>query len=436
VKQDQIAMSKEKIIHLYLSVYLFAVVIGIYISSYFQQQLTNTLSFTVADGWCDPKLQGIGAHCFGDFYYVLGFISEDNPWSGSPIPYPPLGLFVFKPFGFIVDLFPANPYGVYTYLAFILLAMMSIPIHLYKIKKFNRSESILLGMLIVSSAPVIVALDRGNVVTLCVPLIYFFLHFEKAGISNKSFVFWLTLVLLKPQFALLGVLFLRGRNIKGAIRRGILGFTIFCASFLLYPIGLKENFTAYIKQLFSYQEYLPLGFVFPVNISLGSSLAIVDVIWQTSFARATTLVSIVILIATVVVVYRSSTMLKVSIVLPVLLLPIILPQTSFHYYLLVLIPFYAFIPLDNLSRKTLGDDLTRRISPRRIQNFCERALIIWPVLLFVPWAIPWNVLGSGYMNTPLGISMHWLLVTWTLPIYLIGSLIYSELSRKQSSSNL
>jgi hypothetical protein len=435
VKKEQTATSKDKIIHLYLSVYIFAIIIGIYVSSYFQQQLTSILSFAVADGWCDPKLQGIGAHCFGDFYYTLGFINKDNPWSGSPIPYPPLGLFIFKPFGLIVDFFPMNPYGLLTYLAFILVCMMSIPIHQYKIKKISGSESILFGMLIVSSAPMVVVLDRGNVLALCVPLIYFFLYFEKARISNKSFIFWMTLVLLKPQFALLGLLFLRGRNLKRAFKWWILGFTTFCASFLLYPIGLKENFIAYFRQLISYQEYVALGSVFPVNISIGSSLSMVDVMLQTSFASAITIISIIILVVTVVVVFRSSMLLRVSIVLPVLLLPIILPQTSFHYYLVVLIPFFAFISLDDLYRKIPADPLTRRMSLGGLQNFCERALAVWPILLFVPWAIPWNVFASGHNSFGTsGISLHWLVITWTLPIYLIGSLIYSEVSKKLSFS--
>jgi hypothetical protein len=435
VRNDRVGTAKEAIIQNYLSVYFFAVIIGIYVSSYFQQQLTSIFSFAVADGWCDPKLQGIGAHCFGDFYYTLGFINKDNPWSGSPIPYPPLGLFIFKPFGLIVDLYPANPYGLITYLAFIIMSILSIPIHLYKTKKLNGTESILIGMLIFSSAPMIVALDRGNVLAICVPLLYFFLHFEKEGISKKSFIFWVTLLLLKPQFALLGVLFLRGRNFKGAIKRWILGFILFSASFSLYPIGLKENFTAYLKQLIFYQEYVGLGSIFPVNVSMGSTLSTVDVLLETTFARTLTFVIIIVLIITAAVVYRSSAILRVSIVLPVILLPILLPQTSFHYYLINLIPFYIFVFKDASDWIIPEGASTRKNYFSRLRNLSELALAIWPILLFVPWAIPWNVFASGHNSFgTFGISMHWLLVTWTLPIYLIGSLIYSELSRKQKSS--
>ncbi len=434
MRMDPPSTSKSTVIQLYLSFYFFAIVSGIYISSYFQQPLTSIISFYVDDGWCSPESQGIGAHCFGDFYYPLAYINQNNPWSTGLIPAPPLGLFLLKPFGLIVDLFPSSAYGLVIFLGSLVLSILSIPIYLYKVKKLNASESILAGMMILSSAPIIVVLDRGNFLAICVPLIYFFLHFEKVGLSKKSFYFWIMLVLLKPHFALLGLVFLRGRNIKGAVKRWLLGFTIFCASFLLYPIGLKENFNSYFRQLVSYQEFASLGGIFPVNISIASSLSLFDAMLQTSFSKATTFVSIIIFITTVVIVYRSSTLLRVSIVFPVLLLPLILPQTSFHYYLVVLIPFYAFALLETLNRKIAAVDLTRKNTFSRLRNLSELALAIWPILLFAPWAIPWNVFASElhYVGT-FGISMHWLLITWTLPIYLIGSLIYSELSRRQSS---
>jgi hypothetical protein len=434
VATDASSSPVVKIIHAYLSVYLLAVMLGIFISSYFDQSIVSMLSFSVDDGWCNSDLQGVGAHCFGDFYYVLNFINQDNPWTSVSNPYPPVALLIFKPFAIIVGLIPNSPWGLFTYLGFMIASVLTIPVHLYLLKKIDIFQSFYVGLLMLTSSPVIIALDRGNVILLCVPLLYFFLHFESTNDSKRSFTFWVALVLIKPQFSLLGLLFLRNRNIKEAFKRLILGFCIFFTSFLIYPIGIIENIKEYFKQLVGYQDYGSLGNVFPVNISLGSALSLVDVFNKTILTGSTQTISVVVLIATVLVTYRSSAKLSLSVVLSVLLLPIILPQTSWHYYLVVLIPFFVIAITDTPDLKIRIVEMIPKNLSFRLQNYLQIGLAAWATLLFVPWVIPWNVFApnDAYFGAS-SISMHWLLVTWSLPFCLIGSLIYSELSKRQSS---
>jgi hypothetical protein len=419
----------NSVIQMYVSVYLFAVLIGTYISSYFQISLTSMLSFSVADGWCNAVTQGVGAHCFGDFYYTLTFLEQSNPWSTAANPYPPIALLIFKPFAVLMQIFPASQFALFCYLGFLIASILTIPVHLILSKKMGISYSMLVGMLILSTTPTIVALDRGNLVVLCMPMLYFFLHYEREGNAKRSFIFWVTLVLIKPQFALLSLIFLRGSNAKGAFKKVALGFSLFCASFLTYPTGITENFKAYLKQLVSYQDYGSLGNIFPVNISLGSALSLVDGFIKTMFAGATQFIGVTLLIVTVIIVYRSPARLSKSIVLPILLLPIILPQTSWHYYLIVLVPFFIFA-ITNTSDSKIGIDIVNQNTlDNRMRNFSQIGLSAWAVLLFVPWTIPWNVFAPS--NTNFGsstISMHWVLVIWSLPIFFIGSLIYTEFS--------
>jgi hypothetical protein len=423
----------ERAVHFYVAGYLFAIVGGLYVSSYFQKSLISVLSFNVEDGHCTALTQGVGAHCFGDFYYPLLFINQDNPWSTGSIPYPPISLVIFKPFAFLVETFPDSQYGLFVYLGFLILTMITIPIHLIVTKRIDITYSIVAGMLILSSTPMIVALDRGNVIVICLPLLYFFLHYESQNNSKRSFIFWTTLVLIKPQFALLGLVFLRDANIRGALKRAFLGFAIFCLSFLAYPIGIMENFRAYSKQLLGYQDYGSLGNVFPVNVSIGSALSLVDVFNETKFTEATQIVSMTLLLATVIVVYRSSAKLGASIVLPVLMLPIILPQTSWHYYLTVLIPFFIFLITDKVESKARVADANNHNFINRLHNYLQIGLIVWALVIFAPWVIPWNVFAPNQANFgALSISMHWVLVIWSLPLCLIVSLIYAELLKRQS----
>ena len=424
----------NSITQVYVTAYLFALLIGIFVSSYFNQSLISILSFNVADGWCTAETQGVGNHCFGDFYYTLTFLEGNNPWSTNTNPYPPIALLIFKPFAFLVEIFPSSQFALFGYLGFLIISILTIPVHLFLTKKMDLSQSILLGMLILSSTPMIVGLDRGNLVVLCVPILYFFLHYESNGDAKKSFIFWVVLVLIKPQFALLGLIFLRNGNLKGAFKRVALGFCIFCASFLLYPIGIIGNLRAYLKQLVTYQDYGSLGNVFPVNISLGSGLSLVDVLNKTLFAEAAQTFSVILLIATFIVLYRSPIKLSNSAVLPVLLLPIILPQTSWHYYLVVLVPFFIFLMTNTSDTKIEKVDLHENFSNRRLFQFSYVMITAWSLLLFVPWVIPWNVFApsNAYFGAS-SISMHWVLVVWSLPLFLIGSLIYAELSNRQSS---
>jgi hypothetical protein len=429
----EIKSRTEKALNVYVSGYLFAILGGVYVSSYFQKSLISVLSFNVDDGHCTAQTQGVGAHCFGDFYYPLLFINQDNPWSTSPIPYPPLGLIIFKPFAFLVETFPNSQFGLFAYLGFLILTVSTIPIHLFVTKKIDITNSIVAGMLILSSTPMIVALDRGNVIVICLPLLYFFLHYESQNNAKRSFILWITLVLIKPQFALLGLVFLRDANMRGALKRAVLGFAIFCLSFLTYPVGITENLRAYSKQLVGYQDYGSLGNVFPVNVSIGSALSLVDVFNKTTFTEATQIVSMILLLATVIVVYRSPAKLSMSVVLPVLMLPVILPQTSWHYYLTVLIPFFIFLITDKTVPKARIFDTKNRNFLHRLHNHLQIGLIVWALLIFAPWVIPWNVFAANQANFgALSTSMHWVLVIWSLSVCLVVSLIYAELSNRQN----
>ena len=51
--------------------------------SYLGFSSSSSLSYYVNDGWC-TKGQGIGSHCFGDFYYPFNFSNLDAPWAAGP----------------------------------------------------------------------------------------------------------------------------------------------------------------------------------------------------------------------------------------------------------------------------------------------------------------------------------------------------------------
>ena len=58
-----------------------------FLPDYLNYKRIEALSFMIRDGWCSPSTEGIGDHCFGDYYYPFTFLNTVNPWSGQPNPY-------------------------------------------------------------------------------------------------------------------------------------------------------------------------------------------------------------------------------------------------------------------------------------------------------------------------------------------------------------
>lgn len=68
---------------------------GVLLTSYLGLIYTESFSALMMDSWCDPKTEGIGKHCFSDFYSVKEISNSNNPWqSGST--YPPLPILIVK----------------------------------------------------------------------------------------------------------------------------------------------------------------------------------------------------------------------------------------------------------------------------------------------------------------------------------------------------
>ena len=85
----------------HLKLYIFMALIFslgsvIYFPSYYNTNLTETISYYVSDSWCPQSEDSIGYHCFGDFYYIFTVANSQNPWATSlGIPYLPLSVFPF-----------------------------------------------------------------------------------------------------------------------------------------------------------------------------------------------------------------------------------------------------------------------------------------------------------------------------------------------------
>jgi hypothetical protein len=405
-------------------------VIGIYLSSYFRFNSTAALSVVVDDGWCNPKVQGIGSHCFGDFYYTLGFVSLPNPWAGSTFPYPPLATFLFKPFLFISTETPNTPWALLLYLFLLAAAITFVPYYISKIYRLNRRNSLLVFTFTISATPFLVALDRGNVIILTVPLLYMFLMAEIEGDNRKSFMFWVIMVLIKPQLSILGLLYFRNKQIKRGMINLLLGFIAFLASFILYPTNVVENIKSFFRQIISFQDYAEPGMLYPINVSLGNTLSLLSRLIFDSLPTSTilSLSSLILLFAVSLKSYFAPSDPTLQTITLIVLAVILFPLVSFGYYLILFIPVIQVIislhfKESNMRRENESPNLSSEA-----RNFLKNKWIrIFLLLCLLPIQIPLSLfVDVTSISTNLAISSHWILLQVGLVILTIYLLCFKR----------
>ena len=403
-----------------------------FLLSWLGRNPSASISFTVTDGWCSPETEGIGKHCFGDFYYPLSLAGKGSPWSGELNPYPPFANFIFRIFAEIERLFQAR-ISLVVYLVIIATALIFPLWHLtFRLKLISKKVFCLLLPIALFSAPAGIVLDRGNIVGLSIPCLYLF--FLKFFITERkySYLYFLILVNIKPQFIILGLVTI---------------FT-FLASFILYPSHFFSNASGWLHQLLSYQNYGSFGVLYPVNISTANSLGV--------FARLTGFIplhhiggnfpkvignlTILFYIILLMLVWKFGNRENYGeVVTSIFLLPIVLITTSFHYYLSVLLIFSLILIGGWLSppfRETkLCKEITNTFFGKRFNSILSTILLISTL---VPWAIPWNFfIHSKIYNGQLNSSVSWLISQLSLSIlviYLLASIIgdlrFKRISRR------
>ena len=218
--------------------------IGILIlGSYYDQPITQALSFTVQDN--ERFDSGLGLHSFSDFQdirYSLPTEEYPNVWINSPSasPYPPTAL-IPSYLAKLIQLELGVQKSLYIYL-FALICCLSVPA-LYAARTIKTTTEKVLAFLLLSifTQPAIMAFDRGNSVAFAVPFIFFFaLNFFRQRIYLAT-TFLISATAIRPQFILLGLAFLITRRTKAIIATTISSLSIFFVSFLFDPARCQDG---------------------------------------------------------------------------------------------------------------------------------------------------------------------------------------------------
>lgn len=409
----------------YLYIYITFGVLSVFISSYGGYKLSQVLSHPIIDNGCTRNIPGVGQHCWGDFSGPLIFGSSQQPWSGGLNPYPPLATLLFKPFAYLSNNVDIPNFSLVAFLLLCLAAVIYPPLHLYLSKQITPRQLIQGLILMISSAPVLVALDRGNFLLLLVPLIY---HTIMAGIfSNSSFTLLVSILgCFRPQFLILLLILLANGQLKRFLSSALMAGSMFVLSFLVYPTHFIQNLDDYFRTLVKYQDYQFVGVPWPVNISVNNTIMTIYrgavEIFSPEKARAlegtwTFLPNVLVygfIIALLVLRYRKIKMLSpFEKIFLFLTLSVVIPNVSFTYYLIYM-PIMILLPVLDVNSPSL------LFSDRKNEWF----VFLASTLMLINFSIPWSLIPSLSSESWSDVSMNWvvgqILLLLTILIFVFG----------------
>ena len=327
--------------------------IGILIlGNYYDQPITQALSFTVQDN--ERFDSGLGLHSFGDFQairYTLPTEEYPNVWINGPsaTPAPPTALlpnYLAK----LIQLEFGVQISLYVYL-FALFCCLSIPA-VYAARTIEKTNEKVLTLLLLTvfAQPVIMTFDRGNSVAFALPFIFFFaLNFLRQRILLAS-IFLVSATAVRPQFILLGLAFLITRGSKAIMVSTISSLSIFFVSFLFMPGQYSTNIQSWYSNLRNYAKGSSTVSTFPANLSLSTSFGgFISPAWYSK-----SMVALLIFIILIFYIFKTSSD-RPRIVIISLSLPTLIPAVTYGYYSIFVIIIATFVIINPTFLNLLND---------------------------------------------------------------------------------
>ena len=307
-------------------------------AGYRELPVSERFSFPVADGHCVASSQGIGAHCFGDYYFAVNNLISSFNEGGYAAPTGLIPIVALEKLASFIGL--GSRGGLILYLA-ASVAAIGVP-SIYVAKKASLEYRwvgiIALG---IGSLPSMMLLDRGNNLAFVVPLLTVFV--VKA--RNEEFLFAALALGLaaafKPPLILATVLFLGLRQWRQFLFCLLSFVTTFLSGFVLWRDNLLHNLITYVRVLPKYQDIQPVSLDYPPNISIGRGLYQLEKVLEIPAISPSMIGPILILFVLVTCLARGEQLGFTRMCLLALTLPMLAPSVTFAYYLVLLLPGIA-----------------------------------------------------------------------------------------------
>lgn len=243
------------------------------VGSYLGFDIFVSRSFISADSLCNPSTQGLGVHCWSDYYGPVIALESGNPYSISESTlYPPASLVPFMVFKLLTDLTGIPWLGLAAYLLF-MTGMISYSVWVATNGQLLEQRVLIFSALVLMSPAVLITLDRGNNVGFLIPTLVWLFSSIRNHKSSQIVISLAILCLIKPHYGVLALAFiLAGRWKEGSKALG-LGITLNLLPFLvLWPREFPNNIYLWATTLMSYQEQSSVVAFWPQNMSFSQSI--------------------------------------------------------------------------------------------------------------------------------------------------------------------
>ena len=338
------------------------------LGSYYDQPITQSLSFLVQDS--EEFDSGLGLHSFGDFQelrYALPTSDYPDFWTNSNAAYTPSALIPNLIAKKIQEIFGIE-ISLYTFLL-ALLTSLAIPA-IYSARRTSSQNNKILAFVILTvfAQPFITTFDRGNSVGFIVP---FLMIFAAGFFYDKNLIASIGIVgafVSRPQYALLGIALLVAKDFKRSTCTIVSGATIFFGSFLFMPEAYSDSFAAWLRNLRNYADY-GSGSSFPANLSLSTAF---NGVFEIFNYRDLAIVLVAVTIAVFLIFSCEGN--RGRVLIAVLCMTCLIPKVSFGYYSIFVLVIAAMIftePkfLDPLSPSSPESNARRQIKTRVAYNY-------------------------------------------------------------------
>ncbi len=390
---------------------MIAMSIGVLYTSYAGLAYSEIISFLVQDGWCEPKSQGIGVHCFGDFYAPITISSMSNPWSDAlNLAYTPLNFSYFNVIAsdYVTSLSPKLPLFLNLIFAVFALGFPGFHMILQKAKVGLSGKWILAVML--TSTPSLMMLDRGSNNFLLVPLLYMYYIKVHEGKLKLSFALLVAMSLWKPQMILFGLLFFTKFGLNKSVLAIVTTISSLLLSFMLYPRSMTASILDWIGNSREYQTYAPSPSI--GNFSFASFAGLLDslgnkisdpsqpfsLIENSLSINEVSLISLMfgfIAFGTLFLVRNRISSNYQFLAVTIFFLQ--LPGTTFGYYMVLLILPLIFMVRDNEFEQVSS-------------QFQKWSYLLYGLLLFVivpAWPVSLRTLGLHIDGVAISLGINW-----------------------------
>lgn len=207
-----------------------------------------------------------GKHYFGDLQIFFGFVADPSPYTVGRVINPqtaPFGLSFYSTIGLFG--------GVVAILLFLFFSL-SLPALLIRVWLKEEPLSVQIGAycaLVLLNASALMAIDRGNILLIVVPIIGFIFYriVKSQSLGILEALLFATVISLKPYLVLLFFFFIFEKKYQFIIQSAVIGLLFNFMAALTYGMSLFRIVQTMFQTSFAYNSSESMDF----NINTGAA---------------------------------------------------------------------------------------------------------------------------------------------------------------------